>query len=459
MLLLPIALLVSLVAAQAPAQFFTQIVDHFNPQDGRTWQQKYYVNATNWVPGGPIFVSIGGEGPIGPDEVSVWQMSQYAAQYNALQVAVEHRFYGDSRPLPDVSTASLQYLTIEQALADAADFIIWIKAQFPTAGKVATFGGSYPGALSAWIRIKYPHVVDFSIAHSAPVLVVEDMISYLEVVDATLAKIGGQVCDTTVRAANQLIDQMITTSSGAAQLSTMFNTCEQIKPSDWQQVATFASNVMGNWMSTVQYNRRRGYHVGAPNVTELCNFMANAAQQPLANYAQVSNWFLAMQNQSCLDISYKNVVSALSNLQDFSGGRSWTYQTCVQTGYFQTTDSPTQPFGSLVPLSYYTQLCADAFGLNMTNLPRIEETNRAYGGLDVVGATRILFVNCNWDEWASLSIVKSETPSILALVVRDGAHCCAMDPYVPGTGMSPHILQAQKQISHQIGQWLKSPSL
>ena len=235
---------------------------------------------------------------------------------------------------------------------------------------------------------------------------------------------------------------MITTSAGAAQLSTMFNTCEQINP-----------NVMGNWMGTVQYNRY-SYHPGVMNVSELCEVMEQSSAA-LANYVQVSNMFLAMQNQSCLDISYKNAVQSLSNLTDFSGGRSWTYQTCIQTGYFQTTDSPTQPFGSLVPLRYYTQLCTDLFGLNMTNLPRIAETNNAYGGQSVVGATRIMFINCNWDEWASLSIVKSQSPSILATVIRNGAHCC--DMRVGST--NPLVGVAQTQISHQLGTWLKAKDL
>lgn len=41
------------------------------------------------------------------------------------------------------------------------------------------------------------------------------------------------------------------------------------------------------------------------------------------------------------------------------GFRQWTYQTCFEFGYYQTTDSPStaQPFGNLVPLSYYLHMC------------------------------------------------------------------------------------------------------
>lgn len=38
-----------------------------------------------------------------------------------------------------------------------------------------TIGGSYPGALSAWFRYKYPHLTIGAIASSAVILAIEDM--------------------------------------------------------------------------------------------------------------------------------------------------------------------------------------------------------------------------------------------------------------------------------------------
>jgi len=51
--------------------------------------------------------------------------------------------------------------------------------------KVLSFGGSYPGNLAAWFRLKYPHITDGSIASSAPLRAKTNFSEYMEVVTGT----------------------------------------------------------------------------------------------------------------------------------------------------------------------------------------------------------------------------------------------------------------------------------
>ena len=71
-----------------------------------------------------------------------------------------------------MSTANLKYLSSAQALEDLAYFIDAQirKYKLSASNKWIVFGGSYPGNLAAWFRLKYPHLAYGAVASSAPVL-------------------------------------------------------------------------------------------------------------------------------------------------------------------------------------------------------------------------------------------------------------------------------------------------
>ena len=55
-----------------------------------------------------------------------------------------------------------------QAVNDVADFIDSMTKEHIFTGPWITFGGSYSGSLSAWVREKYPHLVKGSVSSSGP---------------------------------------------------------------------------------------------------------------------------------------------------------------------------------------------------------------------------------------------------------------------------------------------------
>lgn len=130
----------------------------------------------------PILFYTGNEGDIELFAQNTGFMWEIAPKLGAKLVFAEHRYYGKSMPFGNSSYDSphhLGFLTSEQALADFALLLDTINPSPSKPGRskrpVIALGGSYGGMLSAWFRIKYPHVVLGAIASSAPIFQFTDL--------------------------------------------------------------------------------------------------------------------------------------------------------------------------------------------------------------------------------------------------------------------------------------------
>lgn len=125
-----------------------------------------------------------------------------------------------------------------------------------------------------------------------------------------------------------------------------------------------------------------------------------------------------------------------------------TYQTCQEFGYFQTTETTQQPFGTYVPLSLFTKQCKSIFGLSTP--PNINWTNLNYGGWGIQ-TSRTIFVNGLIDPWHALSIT-SGTSDPAPILMKETAHCANM---YPASDTDPADLTAARTtISNTLGMWL-----
>jgi len=60
--------------------------------------KRYQVNQKYYKKDGPVFLMIGGEGPISAKWMYSGAWMDYAEEFNALCLQLEHRYYGKSHP-------------------------------------------------------------------------------------------------------------------------------------------------------------------------------------------------------------------------------------------------------------------------------------------------------------------------------------------------------------------------
>nr|CAD7589926.1 unnamed protein product [Timema genevievae] len=512
--------------ALPPAEWFEQKLDHFNPTDTNTWRQKYFTNATFYKPGNPVFLMIGGEGAANATWMVKGTWIDYASQLGALCFNLEHRFYGDSHPTKDMSVKNLRYLSSEQALADLAEFIEAMnnKYKLTSATKWIVFGGSYPGSLAAWLRLKYPHLVHGAVSTSGPLLAKADFQEYYGVVQESLSTTGND-CVRAIKNATSQIDILLKHEIGLLKLKELFRPCNAIDPTNEADVATLYETLAGNFAGVVQYNKDNRAFEGSrgTNITidVVCELMSDETIGPaVTRYAAVNSLLLDAYNQTCTDFSYDNMIKSMRNTSWNSSageggirkvilkevyphlrgecekpfwkkknlstperdsnlgnlpvidsavycessaldhattevGRQWTYQTCTEFGFYQTSSLAPHLFGDDFPLDYFTRQCEDIFGprFNDTLLEQgIKQTNMFYGAYDLQ-VTNVVFVHGTIDPWHALGITKSVSDSAPAIFIQGTAHCANMYPSSPDD--PPGLVAARLQILELVKQWLQ----
>lgn len=87
--------------------------------------------------------------------------------------------------------------------------------------------------------------------------------------------------------------------------------------------------------------------------------------------------------------------------------RPWFYQTCSEFGWYQTTDSENQPFGTKSPIDFYLQHCKDVFGdvfADVSSEKNMQLTNVIYGGFNP-GVTNVYFTQGSLDPWHPMGVL------------------------------------------------------
>jgi lysosomal Pro-X carboxypeptidase len=164
-------------AANCTVHTLTQNIDHFNwaaplgDPARTTFEQRYFVYDRWWdrAAAGPVFFYFGNEDNVELYVNHTGLMWESAAEFGALLVFGEHRYYGTSLPYAQGTAGCMHFLTTEQAMADFAYLIDHVRTAWGAQDSAFIgFGGSYGGMLGAWFRVHYPNAIDGVIGARGP---------------------------------------------------------------------------------------------------------------------------------------------------------------------------------------------------------------------------------------------------------------------------------------------------
>lgn len=180
------------------AGIFQQLTDHNDTSLG-TFGMRFWWNATFYAgPGSPIIFFTPGE--IAADNYGHYLTTntipgRLAQAVGGAVVMMEHRYWGKSSPVTELTTKNMQWLTLENSIKDTTYFARNVKLPFDPTGSSSAdkapwvfSGGSYSGALSGWVESVDPGTFWAYHASSAVVEAVGDFWQYFDPVRQGMPK-------------------------------------------------------------------------------------------------------------------------------------------------------------------------------------------------------------------------------------------------------------------------------
>ncbi|KIY73984.1 peptidase S28 [Cylindrobasidium torrendii FP15055 ss-10] len=459
--------------------YFEQLVDHNDPSKG-TFSQRYWHTWEFYEAGGPIILMTPGEGNADGYEAYLTNKTingLIAQQEGGATIVLEHRFYGFSNPLPDLTPESLKLHTIQQAIDDLEYFAYNVELAMPNGTEVTPdkapwilIGGSYAGALTSWTMVNKPGLFWAGYSSSGVVEAITDFWKYFEPIRKNMPS----NCSADVAAVIAHVDEVFSGNDTAA--------IDGLK-ANWglgglthlDDVAGALRNNLWDWQSLNP--------VSPPNATfyKFCN----ALETKDGEVSGEEGWGLdhalnawgTFWNESYYELycgdsdaescfgSYNASAEIFTDTSVDNAGRSWTWIVCNDVGYYQ--DGPPKDVelknGPIVTrlanleTNYDTRQCQMMFKDTFPEppLPDTEAINTKYSGWNVT-VDRLFFANGERDPWKEATVsavgVELESTDRMPIVVSDGFHCS--DLRVSNSVGDATIADVQSQALAYFATWL-----
>ncbi|XP_054726720.1 putative serine protease K12H4.7 [Anastrepha obliqua] len=421
-----------------------QKLDHFNDTETRSWQMRYMTNDEFYQEGAPFFIFVGGEWEISTRFIDGGHFYDLAKEHNGYLFYTEHRYYGQSRPTSNIDNENIKYLHVRQALADLAHFIEEMRATVPGASysKVILAGGSYSATMVTWFKKLYPELAIGVWASSAPLLAKLDFVEYKEITGQSIRLLGGEQCYTRIEKGIAEMEALFANKRGA-EVKALLKLCNAFDEYNDLDLWTLFNEIGEVFAGVVQTHN-------SGQIESVCSKIMEGED----DISGVAGYLLTQFNStSCNLLTYKAIIATMMD-SSFTDNimRAWIYQTCNEYGWYQTSGSTAQPFGTKFPLTLFTQMCKDIYGDQFTNefiSNQVAATNELFGGLEP-NVENVYFTHGQLDPWRAMGSQDGAQVTILPLY----AHCKDFDSISDKD--SDELKASKTNLADLVRQWLGS---
>ncbi|KAF9244177.1 peptidase S28 [Melanogaster broomeanus] len=424
--------------------YFDQLIDHDNPGLG-TFQQRYWMDWEFYEAGGPIVFMTPGETNADGYEGYLTNETingMIAQQQHGATVLIEHRFFGYSNPYNNLTSQSLELLTIQQAIDDLVYFAQNADLPMPGGDNVkpdttpwVLVGGSYSGALTSWTMVNKPGIFHAGYASSGVVEAITDYYGYF----TPIREYMPQNCSSDVEAVIAYLDQMYDENNLAALQSLKDN----FGLGDLVHIDDFASALQYNlfdWQSLQPFVGPGAMFFEFCDALEVKNGVsAPATGWGLENalYAWGSFWNNTYYAYVCGDLDAETCLGTYDTTQSYwtdvsvdDANRSWFWMVCNQVGYYQVGPPEGQPaiVSRILQPIYEERQCVNMFPQKFFSppTPSVFEVNLMYEGWNVE-IDRLFFANGLRDPWREATVsadgLYKFNTTTQPIYEGDGFHC------------------------------------
>ncbi|KAA0195136.1 Lysosomal Pro X carboxypeptidase [Fasciolopsis buskii] len=359
--------------------------------------------------------------------------------------------------IDSLSQPYIQYLSIEQALADYAYLIVELKQRFNAVrSPVIVFGGSYGGMLAAYMRLRYPHLVDGALAASAPMYWVSGLKRFHRFFEAVTRDYywTNPECVVRFKKAYHEMEETAKDEKGLQLLSEKLRLCYPMKnSSDYKWMLKWSRNAFV-MMAMMDYPSKASFMGDLPPypVNVSCEH-ALLMEDPIEGLREaVAVFYNSSQTDVCFDYKRQYIECAdITGCGLGDASQAWDFQSCMEMNLHDASGTTKCDMFPSLPLTpdQVTTYCQHRWGVT----PAFSQLATLFGPKGTRFLQEITFSLPDNDTCEHGSILSNISDSVVALKIHGGAH--HLDLRSPDPTDPPSVREVRQIERRLIQDWIR----